>query len=457
MGKREKIFISDSEICFDLNHRKNLNFNISKYDLAVEKGKKRYIGFERARKHASEIKNDALLNLPFYLEAFEKKITARGAEVLWARNSREAIGWIGKILSGNDSKLVVKSKSMISEEIGINENCKKWDVEPVETDLGEFIVQVAGEKPYHILTPAIHKSKEEIAALFEKEFGLSNNAKPEEIASFVRFRLRRIFQQADVGISGANFIVADIGGIGLTENEGNGLLTVSFPGIHIVLAGIERVIPSVKQLPFFVQWLAVHGTGQNISVYNSLLLGPKKENESDGPQKMFVILLDNGRSELFAKKEESQALKCIRCGACLNACPVYKNIGGYTYSAPYTGPVGSVITPFFRGFREYGHLSFACTLCGRCTGVCPVMIPLHELLLLNRRRKVEQYGTSFVWNLGMKAYHTFFIKRNRLDFISGNIKNKLISVKHDLMGNLKQMPVFAVKSFSQQWKANKNR
>ncbi len=456
MGNREKIFIRDSEICFDLNHRKKLNFNISKYDQSVEKGKKRFIGFDRARKFASEIKNDVLMNLPFYLEAFEKKISTRGAEVLWAENSREAVGWIGKILSENEAKLVVKSKSMISEEIGINENCKKWDVEPVETDLGEFIVQVAGEKPYHILTPAMHKSKEEIAALFEKEFGLPKDAKPEEIASFVRFRLRKIFPMADVGISGANFIVADIGGISLTENEGNGLFTVSFPEIHIVLAGIERVIPSVKQLPFFLQWLAVHGTGQNISAYNSLLLGPKKENESDGPQKMFVILLDNGRSKLFAKKEESQALKCIRCGACLNACPVYKNIGGHAYSAPYTGPVGSVITPFFNGFREYGHLSFACTLCGRCTGVCPEMIPLHELLLLNRRRKIEQYGSSIVWNLGMKAYRFSFLKRKRIDFISGKIKNKLTYVKPDLMGNMKQMPVFAVKSFSQQWKLNKN-
>jgi L-lactate dehydrogenase complex protein LldF len=303
----------------------------------------------------------------------------------------------------------------------------------------------------------MHKSKEEIAALFEREFGLSKEAKPEEIVSFVRFRLRDIFPQANVGISGANFIVADIGGIGLTENEGNGLLTVSLPEIHIVLAGIERVIPSVKQLPFFLQWLAVHGTGQNISAYNSLLLGPKTKNESDGPKKMFVILVDNGRSELYAKNEEKQALKCIRCGACLNSCPVYKNIGGHSYSAAYTGPVGSVITPFYNGFRGYGHLSFACSLCGRCTEVCPVMIPLHELILLNRRRKVEQYGSSFVWNLGMKAYLFSFLSRKRVDFIRGKNKNRLISMKPDFLGNKKKMPVFADKSFSQQWKSNKNR
>jgi L-lactate dehydrogenase complex protein LldF len=331
-----------------------------------------------------------------------------------------------------------------------------WGVEPVETDLGEFIVQVAGEKPYHILTPAIHKSKEEIAALFERKFGLSKDAKPEEIVSFVHFRLRDTFQQAEVGISGANFIVADIGGIGLTENEGNGILTVSYPEIHIVVAGIERIIPSVKQLPFFIQWLAVHGTGQNISAYNSLLLGPKRENESDGPQKMFVILLDNGRSKLFANNEESRALKCIRCGACLNACPVYKNIGGHAYSAAYTGPVGSVITPFYNGFTGYGHLSFACTLCGSCTEVCPVMIPLHEMILLNRRRKVEQYRSSFVCNLGMKAYLYTFLSRKRIDFFSGKNKNRLVSMKPDLLGNKKQMPVFADKSFSQQWKSNKN-
>jgi L-lactate dehydrogenase complex protein LldF len=299
----------------------------------------------------------------------------------------------------------------------------------------------------------MHKSKEDIARLFNEKFGMQKNASPGEITAFVRKRLRNQFINAEAGVSGANFIVADVGGIGLTENEGNGLMTVSFPKIHIVIAGIERVIPSVSQLPFFFQWLGVHGTGQNISAYNSLLLGPKSNKETDGPEKMYVILLDNRRSSLFAENEESQALKCIRCGACLNSCPVYKNVGGYTYSTTYSGPIGSVITPFYNGFRDYGHLSFACSLCGRCSEVCPVKIPLHELLLLNRRRKVEHYESAFVWNKGMKAYQFTFRNRKRIDFVNGVFKNKLILITPNLMGQMKKMPHFTPESFNQKWKS----
>ncbi len=449
----EKIFLKDSEICFNSEHRARLTYNLSKYDDSVNRGKKKYDGFNQARQYASDIKDNVILNLPEYLEEFENKITHRGALVLWARNSLEAISYVGQILRENDTKLLVKTKSMVSEEIEFNKNAESWGIESVETDLGEFIVQTAGEKPYHIVTPAMHKSKEDIARLFNEKFGMQKNASPGEITAFVRKRLRNQFKKAEAGVSGANFIVADVGGIGLTENEGNGLMTVSFPKIHIVIAGIERVIPSVSQLPFFFQWLGVHGTGQNISAYNSLLLGPKSNKETDGPENMYVILLDNRRSSLFAENEESQALKCIRCGACLNSCPVYKNVGGYTYSTTYSGPIGSVITPFYNGFRDYGHLSFACSLCGRCSEVCPVKIPLHELLLLNRRRKVEHYETAFVWNKGMKAYQFTFRNRKRIDFVNGVFKNKLILIAPNLMGQMKKMPHFTPESFNQKWKS----
>jgi L-lactate dehydrogenase complex protein LldF len=453
MRIREKIFLKDSEICFNSEHRARLTYNLSKYDDSVSRGKKRYDGFNQARQYASDIKDNVILNLPEYLEEFENKITSRGTHVLWARNSLDAISYVGQILRENNTKLLVKTKSMVSEEIEFNKNAESWGIESVETDLGEFIVQTAGEKPYHIVTPAMHKSKEDIARLFNEKFGMQKNASPGEITAFVRKRLRNQFINAEAGVSGANFIVADVGGIGLTENEGNGLMTVSFPKIHIVIAGIERVIPSVSQLPFFFQWLGVHGTGQNISAYNSLLLGPKSNKETDGPEKMYVILLDNRRSSLFAENEESQALKCIRCGACLNSCPVYKNVGGYTYSTTYSGPIGSVITPFYNGFRDYGHLSFACSVCGRCSEVCPVKIPLHELLLLNRRRKVEHYESAFVWNKGMKAYQFTFRNRKRIDFVNGVFKNKLILITPNLMGQMKKMPHFTPESFNQKWKS----
>jgi L-lactate dehydrogenase complex protein LldF len=236
------------------------------------------------------VKKESIKGIPEYLGLFENKIKDRGVNVLWAKDGNKALRMIQQILKENHSELIVKSKSMITEEIGLNEFTAELKIETIETDLGEFIVQTAGEKPYHILTPAMHKSKEDVAELFNKEFHLPKNSQPHEIAAFVRKHLRKKFSEADVGVTGANFIVADVGGIGLTENEGNGMMTFSFPKIHIVIAGIERIIPSVSQLPFFFQWLGVHGTGQNLSAYNSLILGPRFSKESDGPNR------DYGRS-----------------------------------------------------------------------------------------------------------------------------------------------------------------
>jgi L-lactate dehydrogenase complex protein LldF len=455
MGNNEIIFQSDSVISYDRKHRAKLHHNISKYDASVLRGKGRYSRYEEARQYASAIKEAALANLAENLELFEKNISARGATVIWAENNHDAIENIRQILVENNARLVVKSKSMITEEVHFNEHTAQWGIETVETDLGEFIVQTAGEKPYHILTPAMHKSKEDVAELFHEKFGTPPGVSPAELTAFVREKLRDKFSTADVGVTGANFLVADIGGVSLTENEGNILMTVSFPKIHIVIAGIERVIPSVSQLPFFWQWMGVHGTGQNISAYNTLLTGPKSENENDGPEKMYVILLDNGRSKLLAEKEEWQALKCIRCGACLNACPIYKNVGGYTYASTYTGPIGSVLTPFYSGFKEFGHLSFASTLCGRCTEVCPVKIPLHELLLLNRKRKVEE-GDKPSWRFGMKAYGYTFARRRRLDRFSGWWKRRLAKLNPNILGEQKEVPQFADHSFSKIYKNRKS-
>jgi L-lactate dehydrogenase complex protein LldF len=452
MNKRERTFIQASEIAFDRRHRKILNFNISKHEQSVTAGKEKYIHFDTSRQYATGVKKKSSENIPEYLFRFEEQIESRGAEVLWAKDSNKALRIIENILKENHSALIVKSKSMITEEIGLNEFAGAMKIESVETDLGEFIVQTAGEKPYHILTPAMHKSKEDVAELFNREFHLTRQSQPHEIAAFVREHLRKVFSEADVGVTGANFIVADIGGIGLTENEGNGLMSVSFPKIHIVIAGIERIIPSVKHLSFFFQWLAVHGTGQNISAYNSLLLGPRCSGEIDGPEKMFVILLDNGRSNILEDDEINQALTCIRCGSCLNACPIYKNVGGYTYASTYTGPIGSVITPFFKGFNNFGHLSFACTLCRKCTEICPVEIPLHELILLNRKRISEKYPSSVLWKKGMKFYSITFRKRRRLDLLQGKYKNVILHRIPHPFGKYKKTPEFASGSFSKQWK-----
>jgi len=454
MSKTKNIFLEDSKIASDLKHRKTINFNISKYDEAVKKGKLRYRDMDLAKERASYLKEKVVANLAEYLEKFEKNAKKNGIDVIWARDGKEAVSEIIKVLEENQAKLLVKSKSMISEEIGLNENLEEAGFEPVETDLGEFIVQIAGEKPYHILTPAMHKSKQDVAELFNKEFNTSIHATPEGLTLFVRKVLRKKFTSAKVGVTGANFLVADVGGVALTENEGNGFMSISFPKVHIVISGLEKVIPSVNDLHLMFPLLSASGTGQQLTVYNSLLTGPKKDNETNGPEKMIVVLLDNKRSEIANKKEHYKALKCIRCGACLNSCPIYKNVGGYTYNTTYSGPIGSVITPFLKSFNNYNHLSYACTVCGACTDVCPVKVPLHELLLLNRKIEVEKKLSDLSWNYGMKAYEWAFKKRKNLDFISGKNKNRAASIKKNVLGEEKEFPSFSKNSFSKNWKSN---
>lgn len=456
MSEQKKIFLQKSEeIAFDLKHRATIKFNIAKYDAAVDRGRRRYSNLELAKSRASYVKTQAINNLHDYLLQFEKNITNKGASVIWAENTDEAIAEIKKILIENGSKTVVKSKSMTTEEIELNHHLEEIGVESLETDLGEYIVQLAGEKPYHIVTPCMHKSRHDIAQLFTEKFNTPEGSAPEYLTGFVRELLRKKFTSADVGITGANFLVADVGGICLTENEGNALMSVSFPKIHIVIAGIEKVIPRMQDLALMWPILAAHGTGQQISVYNSLITGPKKPGETDGPEKMFVILLDNKRSDLYSDDDQYEALKCIRCGACLNACPIYKNIGGYTYDATYSGPIGSVITPYFKGLKEYNHLSSACSVCGKCTEVCPVKIPLHHMLLINRRNAVKAGAGGFVWNSGMKGFEYAFSSRNRLDLVGGKTKNTLALLGAKALGERKQLPKLADQSFSKQWKTKK--
>lgn len=456
MSEQKEIFLQKSEkIAFDMKHRAIIKFNMSKYDAAVDRGMKRYSNLDLAKSRASFVKTQAINNLYDHLLQFEKNITAHGASVIWAENTNEAIDAVKKIMIENNSKTVVKSKSMTTEEIDLNDHLEEIGVESLETDLGEYIVQLAGEKPYHIVTPCMHKSRGDIAELFTEKFNTPEGSAPEYLTAWVRKKLRAKFTTADVGITGANFLVADVGGICLTENEGNALMSVSFPKIHIVIAGIEKVIPRMQDLGLMWPILAAHGTGQQISVYNSLITGPKKSSEVDGPEKMFVILLDNKRSELYQNDEQYSVLKCIRCGACLNACPVYRNIGGYTYDATYSGPIGSVITPFFKGLKEYNHLSSACSVCGKCTEVCPVKIPLHHMLLINRRDAVRAGAGGFIWNSGMKGYEFAFSKRSRLDLMGGKTKNTFALFGANALGDKKQLPKLADQSFSKQWTTKK--
>ena len=453
MSETYSKFMKDaSRKAFDEVHRKTIRFNMSRYDSAVKQGKLQYENLELAKQRAAHLKNKVIIDLPKYLLDFESNFQSRGGKVIWAVDGEEAVKEILKIMKKHDASHVVKSKTMVTEEIELNEQLEKHGIESLETDLGEYIVQVAGEHPYHIVTPAMHMSKEDVAGLFHQKFNLPLESTPEEITAYVRQKLREKFFNAEVGITGANFLIAETGSVCLTENEGNGMMSISFPKVHIVVAGIEKLIPRLADLDLFWPLLATHGTGQKISVYNSIISGPKQDDENDGPEEMYVILLDNYRTELLGKKNQRRALCCIRCGACLNACPVYRNIGGHAYGTTYSGPIGAVITPWLKGMRDYKHLSFASSLCGSCTEVCPVKINLHELLLYNRSDSVKEGYTRRLDRIIFKGFRMGMLHRNMMDMASAKTKNKLMKkFLSKAWGERRTLPAIAEKSFNQLW------
>ena len=436
----------------DKAHRKKINFNIGKYNAVVPKGKEQFTDLNRVKELAKNKKWDAIEHLDLYLTQFEEQITKRGAKVFWAEDSEQALNLIGEVCAAKKCTSVVKSKSMVTEEIHLNNYLESIGIESVETDLGEYIQQMDGEAPYHIVTPAMHKSKEDVAKLFAEKLGTDINLTPEQLTLVARKNLREKYVQAEIGVTGANFIIADIGGIAVTENEGNARLSASWPKTHIVIVGIEKMIPSITDLGLFWPLLATYGTGQQITVYNSIISGPRKADESDGPEEMIVILLDNGRTELLANAKSREALYCIRCGACLNACPVYKNIGGHAYDTTYSGPIGSVITPHLRGMHDYKHLSYASSLCGNCTEVCPVKINLHELLLENRKEAVELGESSFAEKFAWKIWKQTSMNRQLMNQGTAPIKNWVINKMFKGWSNQRAPLSFPPKTFNQLWK-----
>ncbi len=438
---------------FDKEHRRKLVFNISQYDKKVVDGKHQFEDLELAKQRAANLKWKAIENLEKYLTEFEFNFSKRGGKVIWAQNAEEAISEINLIMRRANAKTVVKSKSMTTEEIHLNHALEKAGIESVETDLGEYIVQLRNEPPYHIVTPAMHLSKEDVAKTFNKIFSLPINSTPQEITAYVREKLRAKYQEAEVGITGINFLIADIGAVAVTENEGNALLSVAFPKVHIAIGGIEKIIPSLTDLDLFWTLLATHGTGQKMTVYNSIMTGPRQPEESDGPEEMYVILLDNGRTNLLAQQNQRQALSCIRCGACLNGCPIYQGVGGHAYGTPYSGPIGSVITPHYSGMKEFKHLSFASSLCGKCTEVCPVKIELHKLLLHNRHDSVEEGLASksekWIYTFWKKA----MLKRSLMNKGGSKTKNFVIqNFFKKSWGNRRDLPKVAPQSFNELWK-----
>jgi len=448
---------ASAEKAFEPDHRRIINNNIGKYNTAVERGLLKFSNLENSKRKAHVIKWKVMENLDKLLPEFESNFQRKGGKVIWANTAEEANSEILNIIKKAGAQSVIKSKSMVTEEIHLNEFLKSNQIETLESDLGEYIVQLLGQKPYHIVTPAMHLSKEDVAKLFNEKFNTPIDATPEQLTLKARELLREKYTSADVGITGGNFLIADSGSMVLTENEGNARLTTTFPKIHIAIVGIEKIIPTITDLDLFLPLLSTHGTGQNLTVYNTILGGPRQEGETDGPEEMYVILLDNGRTNLLAQKDQRQGLYCIRCGACLNVCPVYKNIGGHTYESTYSGPIGSVITPHIQGMKDFKHLSFASTLCGKCSEVCPVKIDLHKMLLLNRRDSVEAGLATRTEKLGWKGWKAGMMKRKMMDMLSGSWKNRLLNTFFKKSwGSNRILPKVAPKSFSRQWKEENN-
>jgi len=453
MTDTSNIFINKATIkAADLEHRRKINFNIGKYNAAVPQGKLQFSALEYARERAKNIKWRAIENLDKQLENFELQFNKRGGKVLWAENTEDAIKEILAICKARDCKTLVKSKSMVTEEIHLNQALEENGIESVETDLGEYIQQLDGESPYHIVTPAMHKSKEDVAKLFAEKLGTDPNLTPQELTLVARDILRKKYVEAEVGVTGANFIISDIGGIAITENEGNARLSCAFPKTHIVVVGIEKVIPSLNDLSLFWPLLSTFGTGQQLTVYNTIVTGPRQPNETDGPTEMFVILLDNGRTNILKSPKQRESLYCIRCGACLNACPVYKNIGGHSYGATYSGPIGSVITPNLQGLESFKHLSYASSLCGNCTEVCSVKINLHELLLDNRHESVEQGNTDLSEKIAWKIWKVSNLHRSFLNLGNSKMKNKIVNKLFTSWTSSRGDLNFSNKTFNQLWK-----
>lgn len=372
--------------------------------------------FETLRDLGRDIKNHTLEHIDFYLERFESKVIQNGGHVHWARTPQEAREKILEICRSVDAKTVTKGKSMIAEEIALNDFLEESGIEPIETDLGEYIIQIRKEPPSHIIAPAVHLNQTDVEESFRK---IHNDlpvdrplSEPRQLLDEARAKLRNRFIDADVGITGANFLIAETGSTVIVTNEGNGDLTQTLPKIHIVLASLEKVVPTLDDAATIFRLLARSATGQEMSVYTTFSTGPKRPEDLDGPEQYHVVLLDNGRSAMLGT-EFQEMLRCIRCAACMNHCPVYSAVGGHAYGWVYPGPMGAVLTPTLVGVQEAGHLPNASTFCGRCESVCPMRIPLPKMMRQWRKREFEKKLSPGTFRAGLGLW-AFFAKRPAL-------------------------------------------
>jgi len=406
------------------------------------KARERLPEFDDLRDAARDIKNHTLANLDFYLERYEEKVQSSGGQVHWAATAEEARAAILKICRDVDAKVVTKGKSMISEEIALNQHLEKAGLDVVETDLGEYIIQLRKEVPSHIIAPAVHLTKDQIEADFrhhhDKLPADRPLSEPVQLVAEARQMLRQRYLDADVGITGANFLVAETGTSIIVTNEGNGDLTQTLPKVHIVIASLEKVVPNLEDATTILRVLARSATGQEFSAYTTFSTGPRRPEDPDGPEQYHVILLDNGRSQMIGS-EFQDMLRCIRCGACMNHCPVYHSVGGHAYGWVYPGPMGAVLTPSLIGVDEAGHLPNASTFCGRCEAVCPMRIPLPRMMRHWREREFERHLSPKAVRFGL-AFWAFFARRPEIYHRLMGVKMRLLAAFGRNQGRFNALP-----------------
>jgi L-lactate dehydrogenase complex protein LldF len=419
--------------------------------------------WEEWRERGRQIRAHTIAHLDFYLKQFADRVRSAGGHVYFAADAAEATREVVRIAMAKQARAVVKSKSMVTEEIHLNHHLQQAGVEVVETDLGEYIIQLAGEAPSHIIIPAIHKTRDQIRALFTRAGGKDLTTDTAVLAGFARQTLREKFLTADIGITGCNFGIAESGTVVLFTNEGNADMVVNLPKTHIVVMGIERVLPTFADLEVIANLLPRSATGQKLTAYMTMITGPRRPGEADGAEELHVILVDNGRSQQLGDPQFQSVLHCIRCGACLNVCPVYRQVGGHAYGSVYPGPIGAVLTPLLNQGPEYADLPYASSLCGACSEACPVKIPLHDMLVFLRERNVRQKRTKLRERLAFWGYRMAFARagRYKLAMKLGRMAQKPLarggyidSTVGPLAGwtNSRSAPALAPQSFRERWK-----
>jgi len=424
--------------------------------------------WEEWREQAYRIRKHTVENLDYYLSKLTENVRKAGGQVHFAQTAEDARTIISGLCEHYEAKQVVKSKSMVTEEIHLNPALEKVGIKVMETDLAEYILQLAGETPSHIIVPAIHKNRQQIAELFSKVAGEEIKSDTPSLTAFARKILRSSFMTADVGITGCNFAIAETGSVTLVTNEGNGRLTTSLPKVVITVMGMERMVPTFEDLEAVLSVLPRNATGQKLTSYISVLNGPRRDAETDGCEKFHLVIVDNGRSHILADEEYRQALHCIRCGACFNVCPVYRQIGGHAYGSVYGGPIGSVITPLLENdLAFWGELPYASTLCGACGGVCPVKIPLHDLLLKLRQRRIDAGHTHVFEKFAFGMWRRFFKMPSTYKFAMKAasigqkplVTNGYIQAQLPLLANWtnsRYLPAAADRTFRDIWEKRKN-